>query len=80
MKESKVSLATADGECPVYVFAPDDGVKHPGAILYTDAFGIRPPSLEMGRRLASNGYVVLVPDIFYRYGDYGPLKPKEVFA
>lgn len=80
MTEERVIVATADGDCPVYVFAPDDGAKHPGAIMYTDAFGIRPPALAMGRRLASSGYVVLVPDIFYRYGDYGPLTPKEVLA
>jgi carboxymethylenebutenolidase len=36
--------------------------------------------LQVGERLASNGYVVLVPDLFYRYGPYGPLVPKEVFA
>ncbi len=80
MKEERITVATADGECPVYVFAPDDGVQHPGVIMYTDAFGIRPSSLDMGRRLAEHGYVVLVPDVFYRAGDYGPLQPKEVFA
>lgn len=80
MKEEKVTVRTADGDCPVYVFAPDDGARHPAAIMYTDAFGIRPSSLSMGRRLAENGYVVLVPDVFYRAGAYGPLKPKEVFA
>jgi carboxymethylenebutenolidase len=80
MNEEKVTVRTADGDCPVYVFAPDDGGKHPAVIMFTDAFGIRPASLEMGRRLASNGYVVLMPDIFYRYGDYDPLDPKEVLA
>lgn len=80
VKQEQVTVATADGRCQVSVFAPDDGAKHPGAIMYTDAFGIRPSSLEMGRRLASNGYIVLVPDIFYRYGDYGPLNPPEVLA
>ncbi len=80
MSEETVTVTTADGECPVYVFAPDDGAKHPGVIMYTDAFGIRPSSLDMGRRLAAHGYVVLVPDVFYRAGAYGPLAPKEVFA
>lgn len=80
MKEEKITVTTSDGECPVYVFAPDDGARHPGAIMYTDAFGIRPASLEMGRRLAEHGYVVLVPDVFYRAGAYGPLKPKELLG
>jgi len=34
----------------------------------------------MAQRLAGAGYVVLLPDLFYRYGPYGPLVPKEVFA
>ncbi|QAY73744.1 dienelactone hydrolase family protein [Agromyces protaetiae] len=80
MRETTVTLTTADGECPVHVFAPDDGAKHPGVIMYTDAFGIRPASLAMGRRLAEHGYVVLVPDVFYRIGEYGPFDPEAVFA
>jgi carboxymethylenebutenolidase len=32
------------------------------------------------QRLADDGYVVLLPDLFYRYGPYGPLVPKGVFA
>lgn len=80
MGEEKTTVTTADGECPAYVFTPDDGGRHPGAIMYTDAFGIRPSSLDMGRRLAAHGYIVLVPDLFYRAGAYGPLDPKAVFA
>jgi carboxymethylenebutenolidase len=36
--------------------------------------------LEMAAHLASAGYVVLLPDLFYRFGAYGPLVPKEVLA
>ncbi len=32
------------------------------------------------QRLADDGYVVLLPDLFYRYGPYGPFVPKGVFA
>lgn len=80
MSEEKVMITTADGDCPAWVFTPEGGGRHPAAIMYTDAFGIRPASLEMGRRLADHGYVVLVPDLFYRVGDYGPFAPKEVMA
>jgi carboxymethylenebutenolidase len=45
-----------------------------------DAFGIRPAMVEMATHLASAGYLVLLPDLFYRFGPYGPLKPKEVLA
>jgi len=44
-----------------------------------DAGGIRPASLEMAKRLADGGYVVLIPDLFYRYGPYKTIVPKEVF-
>ena len=47
--------------------------------LLRGAGGIRPAMLEMATRLADAGYVVLLPDLFYRYGPYGPLVPKEVF-
>ena len=36
--------------------------------------------LEMGQRLADAGYVVLLPDLYYRVGPYAPLDPKKVFA
>jgi carboxymethylenebutenolidase len=45
-----------------------------------DGLGIRPPLVEMGARLARTGYIVLVPDLYYRAGAYGPFDPKEVFA
>jgi carboxymethylenebutenolidase len=38
-----------------------------------DAFGPRPALDQMAERLIGSGYVVLVPDLFYRFGDYGPL-------
>ena len=34
--------------------------------------------LGMAERLAQAGYLVLLPDLFYRYGAYGPFDPKEV--
>ena len=80
MAEEKVTITTADGDCPAYVFTPDEPGRHPGTILYMDAFGMRPTIIEMGRRLASDGYVVLVPDLFYRAGEYGPLDPTAAFS
>jgi carboxymethylenebutenolidase len=52
----------------------------PGVIFYMDAGGIRAAVRDMAQRLADDGYVVLLPDLFYRYGPYGPFVPKEVFA
>ncbi len=45
-----------------------------------DGPGIRPQLFEMGERLASAGYIVLLPDLFYRAGPYAPVNPAEMFA
>ncbi len=80
MTMESVSIRTRDGECPANVFTPVGGGRHPAVIFFMDGLGIRPALLEMGQRLADHGYVVLVPDLFYRAGGYEPLDPKAVFA
>lgn len=47
---------------------PDQGGRHPGVLLYMDAFGIGPVLEEMARQLADQGYYVLVPNLYYRNG------------
>ena len=80
MSYEQVSIRTGDGDCPAYVFTPEEPGRHPAVIFYMDGLGIRPTIFAMGQRLAGHGYVVLVPDLFYRAGRYEPLDPKEVFA
>jgi carboxymethylenebutenolidase len=80
MSEERVSISTRDGECPTYVFTPEEAGRYPAVIFYMDGLGIRPTLFEMGQRLADDGYVVLLPDLFYRAGPYGPLDPREVFG
>lgn len=79
MSKERIKIATGDGECPAYVLTPGSGGKAPAVIFYMDAGGIRPAVVEMAERLAAAGYVVLLPDLFYRFGPYGPLVPEEVF-
>jgi len=59
---------------------PATGGPWPAIIYYMDAGGIRPALADMAQRLADAGYLVLLPDLFYRAGAYGPLVPKELFA
>jgi carboxymethylenebutenolidase len=80
MSDENVLIRTRDGECPAYVFTPSEGATHPAVIFYMDGLGIRPTIFEMGQRMADYGYVVLVPDLFYRAGPYEPLDPAKVFA
>jgi carboxymethylenebutenolidase len=80
LSEEEITLATGDGDCVCHVFTPGDGTAHPAVIFYMDGLGIRPALLDMGRRLAADGYVVLLPDLYYRAGPRDALSPKEVFA
>ncbi len=80
MSDDEIILTTPDGDCVCHVFSPDEGEVHPAVIFYMDGLGIRPTLLDMARRLATNGYVVLLPDLYYRAGPQTPLSPKELFA
>ncbi|WP_369205403.1 dienelactone hydrolase family protein [Streptomyces sp. PU-14G] len=68
MPTKTVRIPTADGEADAFVAFPDAGGRHPGVLMYADAFGIRPVLREMARELAEHGYYVLVPHYFYRQG------------
>lgn len=63
--EKDVEVRTADGVCDAVFFHPAAGT-HPGVLIWTDIFGLRPAFRAMGRRLAAQGYAVLVPNPFYR--------------
>lgn len=65
--ETDVEIKTPDGMCDAAFIHPASGT-HPGVLLWTDAFGLRPTMREMGKRLAAQGYAVLVPNPFYRMG------------
>jgi carboxymethylenebutenolidase len=63
--EADVEIKTPDGTCDAAFIHPATGA-FPGVLLWPDAFGLRPWTREMGRRLAAEGYSVLVPNPFYR--------------
>jgi carboxymethylenebutenolidase len=68
MPHSTVQIKTQDGTCPTHIFTPAGGGPWPGAMLFMDGIGIRPALFEMGDRLASAGYYVAMPDLYYRLG------------
>ena len=61
-----VNIKTADGTCDAALFHPPGKGTWPGVIMFTDILGLRPAFRDMGRRLAAEGYTVLVPNPFYR--------------
>ncbi|MCW7985322.1 dienelactone hydrolase [Streptomyces platensis subsp. clarensis] len=68
MPTKTLQIPTVDGRADAFAVFPDHGERHPGVLMYADAFGIRPVLREMARELAEHGYYVLVPNFFYRHG------------
>ena len=63
--ETDVTIKTPDGTCDAAFIRPTSG-KHPAVLIWTDIFGLRPTFRDMAKRLAGEGYSVLVPNPFYR--------------
>jgi hypothetical protein len=63
--EQNVEVKTADGTCDAVFIHPTTG-SHPGVLIWPDAFGLRPSMRDIGKRIAAEGYSVLVPNPFYR--------------
>jgi carboxymethylenebutenolidase len=64
--EKDVSVPMASGVSDSALFYPEGKGPWAAVLMWTDILGLRPVFREMGRRLAAEGYVVLVPNPFYR--------------
>jgi carboxymethylenebutenolidase len=65
MVDTDVQVTTSAGVCDAALIHPRGG-SWPGVILFTDVFGLRPTMRDMAKRLAADGFTVLVPNPFYR--------------
>ena len=63
--ETNVEVKTPDGTSDAVFIHPTTG-SYPGVLIWTDALGLRPAMRDMGKRIAADGYSVLVPNPFYR--------------
>jgi carboxymethylenebutenolidase len=63
--ETDVTIKMPDGACDAAFIHPPSG-SHPGVLIWADAFGLRPAMRDIGKRVAAEGYSVLVPNPFYR--------------
>jgi carboxymethylenebutenolidase len=68
MIEEGILIHTADGTSDGFLYRAEDGRRLPGVLHLTDIGGIRPANRDMARRLAEEGYAVLLPNVFYRTG------------
>ncbi|SHJ90838.1 carboxymethylenebutenolidase [Pseudonocardia thermophila] len=75
-----LSITTPDGTCPATLHTPEGSGPWPGVILFPDAGGARPTMAEMADHLAGMGYAVLLPDVYYRHGDWAPFDMKTAFS
>jgi carboxymethylenebutenolidase len=80
MSEERLDIRTGDGVLDCHVFHPGTSGAWPAVVMYMDAFGIRPTLGSMAERLASDGYVVAVPNLYYRSGAFAPFDQSEVIA
>src|SRR5262245_49592370 len=63
--ETNVDVKTPDGSCDAVLFHPAKG-SHPAVLVWPDSAGLRPAFREIGKRIAAEGYSVLVPNHLYR--------------
>ncbi len=80
MPNIKDTVTTPDGTCPVRLFIPDGPGPWPGVVMYVDAGGVRGTFDQMAAKLAGFGYAVLLPDVYYRNGDWAPFDMGTVFG
>lgn len=66
MIEQTLDIPTADGAMNTFVVHPEEKQPHPVVFFYMDAPGFRSELRDMARRLASVGYFVLLPNLYYR--------------
>lgn len=68
MHERFVDVTSKHGVIPSFFVAPEGEGQHPAIVLYMDAPGIREELRNIARRIAKQGYVCVLPDLYHRYG------------
>jgi carboxymethylenebutenolidase len=77
------TVTTPDGTCTVHLFTPEGPAAQapwPGVVMFPDAGGVRDTFQQMAAKLAGFGYAVLLPDVYYRSGDWAPFDMATVFG
>ncbi|HUC04011.1 MAG TPA: dienelactone hydrolase family protein [Acidimicrobiales bacterium] len=80
MTQRAVEIEAPGGTCPAALSVPQGEGPWPAVIMFPDAGGMRDTLREMGERLSGLGYMVLVPDFYYRHGSYDPIDMRTAFS
>jgi carboxymethylenebutenolidase len=80
MRRLDVQIPTPDGSSDGTLHLPDGAGPWPGVLIFPDAGGARETFRQFGDKLANEGYVALVPDVYYRAGDWAPFDIATVFS
>jgi carboxymethylenebutenolidase len=80
MRRLDVQIPAPEGDSNGTLHLPDGDGPWPGVLVFPDAGGARETFRQMGDRLASMGYVTLVPDIYYRAGEWTPFDVATLFT
>jgi len=80
MTESTIDLPTADGAMATRTFVPEGGPPFPVVLFYMDGLGVREALVGMARRIAAEGYAVVLPNLFHRSGPYAPFHGPTAFG
>ncbi|OLR92213.1 dienelactone hydrolase family protein [Actinokineospora bangkokensis] len=75
-----VRIPTPDGTAAGTLHLPEGDGPWPGVVFFPDAGGPRDAMWDMADRLAGTGYAVLVPDVYYRAGDWAPFSMETAFS
>lgn len=80
MPRLDVQVPTPDGQSNATLHTPDGDGPWPGVLVFPDAGGARETIRLMGDHLAGMGYVALVPDVYYRAGEWEPFDMSTLFS
>jgi carboxymethylenebutenolidase len=67
MIEKNEIIKTSDGNMNTFIVHPEGDNQFPLIVFLMDAPGKREELHDMARRIASTGYYVLLPDLYYRF-------------
>jgi carboxymethylenebutenolidase len=77
MIDQQIDIETKDGKTTTFISYPERGGPFPIILFYMDAPAIRQELRDMATRLATSGYYVMLPNMYYRAGamELGPINP-----